>query len=66
LAGKTVTARAVDTDQLAAVVNGTLQFKAGLDVGISLGTPKNPENQYNASGRGQHHKSGDQATPSIG
>ena len=66
LAGKTVTARAIDAEQLAAVVNGTLQFKAGLDVGISLGTPKNPEHQYDASGRGRDHKSGDQAAPSIG
>ena len=66
LAGKTVTAGAIDAEQLAAVINGTLQFKAGLDVGISLGTPKNPENKYDASCRGRDHKSGDQAAPSIG
>ena len=43
LTGKAVTARAIDSEQLAAMVYPPLQFKAGLDVGILLSASKNPE-----------------------
>ena len=64
LAGKAMTAGAVDAEQLAAVVGGSLQFKAGLDVGVLLGASQNPEHQHDASRGSRHHKRGDQsATP---
>ena len=58
-------AGAVDAEQLSAVVDGTLQFKACLDVGILLGASENPEHQHDTSGRSRHHKGGDQAATSI-
>ena len=39
LAGKTMTTSAIDPEQLAAVVNPPLQFKAGFDVRVLLGVP---------------------------
>ena len=49
----------------AAVVNGTLQLKAGLDVGVLLGAPQHPEHQHYASRGSRHHQRGDQAATPI-
>ena len=60
-----MTAGAIDPEQLAAVVNGPLQFKAGLDVRILLGAPQHPEHQDDARRGSRYNKGGDQAATSI-
>ena len=65
LAGKAVAAGAIDSEQLAAVVNGPLQLKAGLDVGVLLGAAQNPEHQHHAGRGSRHHERGDQAATPI-
>ena len=59
LAGKAVAAGAIDPEQLAAVVHGPLQLKAGLDVGVLLGAPQHPEHQHHASRGSRHHQRAD-------
>ena len=65
LAGQAVAAGAINTEQLAAVVNGPLQLKAGLDVGVLLGAAQNPENQHHAGRGSRHNERGDQAATPI-
>ena len=65
LAGKAMAAGAIDSEQLAAVVNGPLQLKAGLDVGVLLGAAQNPEHQHHAGRGSRHHERGDQAATPI-
>jgi hypothetical protein len=60
-----MTPSAIDPEQLSAVVNGPLQFKAGLDVGVLLGAPQNPEHQHHAGCGSRHHKGRDQAATPI-
>ena len=58
-------AGAIDSEQLAAVVNGPLQLKAGLDVRVLLGAAQNPEHQHHAGRGSRHHERGDQAATPI-
>ena len=62
LSGQSMTAGAVDPEQLAAMVGGALQIQGGPDVGILAGIPQNPEQQHDAGAGGEHHQGGDQPT----
>jgi len=62
LTGQTMTAGAVDPEQLPAMVSGALQIQSGPDVRILTGIPQNPEQQHDAGTGGEHHQGGDQST----
>ena len=65
LSGQTVTAGAVDPEQLPAMVRGALQIQGGPDVGILAGIPQNPEQQHDAGAGGEHHQGGDQSAAPL-
>ena len=60
-----MTASAVDSEQLAAMVRRSLKVEGGLEVGILSGVAQNPKQQNHACCCGKHHQGTDQTRATV-
>ena len=58
-------ASAVDPEQLAAMVDGSLKFKGGPQVGILTGIAQHPKKQHHAGCSCKNNQGGDQSTTTV-
>ena len=65
LTGQAMAASTVDPEKLPPVIPCTLEFKAGLDIGIALRSAQHPDREDHTRCRSNHHDSCHQTAKAI-